>query len=118
MGKKFSKFLNVLTFGHLGRKAKKEAARQAAEKNSQLTVNTMELPDVNLVVGALGNIDNIATVSATISTITFQVKDMDKVNFETLKKTIAKGVIKSNANVTILIGDCANALKDAILKLK
>lgn len=116
MGKKLTKFLNIITFGHLARKAKKEAAKQADIKNTQLTLNTIGMPDVGAVVNALGGQDNIVNVSATISTITFQVKAMDKLNFDQLKKIAVKGVIKSADNVTLLIGDCAMALKDQIMK--
>lgn len=118
MGKKLTKFLNIITFGHLSRKAKKEAAKQAATKNSTLTVNTMGLPDVNAIASALGGIENIADISATISTITFQVRSMEKANFEQLKKIAAKGVIKSETNITLIIGDCALVLKDKILEMK
>lgn len=118
MGKKLTKFLNIITFGHLSRKAKKEAQKQAEQKNTELTLNTIAMPDVNVLVGAFGNIENIINASATISTITIEVKQMDKVNFDLVKKITGKGVIKSTTNVTILIGDCANALKDKILELK
>ena len=118
MGKKLSKFLNIITFGYLGRKAKKEAAKQAETKNTSLTVNTVGLPDINGVVNALGGVDNIVNISATISTITFQVNNMNSVNFDTLKKISIKGVIKSETNVTLLIGDCALVLKDKILEMK
>lgn len=118
MGKKLTKFLNILTFGHLSRKAKKEIAKQEANKNDQLTLNTIGLPDVQATANALGGIANIVNISATISTITFQVTDMAKINFDQLKKISAKGVIKSENNVTLLIGDCANALKAKLLELK
>lgn len=118
MGKKLTKFLNIITFGHLSRKAKKEAQKQAAQKNTELTLNTIALPDTDLLIGALGNIENIVTASATISTITIEVNQMDKINFDLLKKISGKGVIKSTTNVTLLIGDCATALRDKILELK
>lgn len=118
MGKKLTKFLDVITFGHLSRKAKKEAEKQASQKNDQLTLNTMETPDVNMLIGAFGNIDNIVTASATISTITIEVEEMGRVNFDLLKKFSSKGVIKSSTNVTLLIGDCATSLRDKILELK
>ena len=69
-------------------------------------------------VGALGNIENIITVSATISTITIEVNQMDKVNFDLLRKISNKGVIKSTTNITLIIGDCAITLRDKILELK
>lgn len=118
MGSKLTKFLNVLTLGHLNRKAKKEAKRQAEQKNSQLTLNTIHMPDVQKLVGALGNIENIVSVSSTISTITIELAQMEKANFDLLKQISIKGVIKSPTNVTLLIGDCASALKDKILELK
>lgn len=118
MTKNGAKLLNILTFGHLKRKAKKKAALEAANKNTELTLNTVALPDVAALLNAIGGNDNIANISATISTITFQVKAMDKLNFEQLKKFSSKGVIKSTDNVTLIIGDCAMALKDEILKNK
>lgn len=118
MGKKLTKFLNIVTFGHLSRKAKKEANKQAQQKNTELTLNTIGLPDINALANALGGTDNITNVSATISTITFQVTAMEKIDLDQLKKISIKGVIKSNDNVTLLIGDCAMMLKEEILKLK
>lgn len=118
MGKRLTKFLNIITFGHLSRKAKKEAARQAAIKNDKLTLNTISLPDIQATTNALGGIENIVNISSTISTITFQVTDMAKINFGQLQSISAKGVIKSENNVTLLIGDCADALKTKILELK
>lgn len=118
MGKKFSKFLNIITFGLLGRKAKKQAKKQNEKKNLTLTINTMSLPDVDDIVDSLNGIKNIKNVSATISTITFKLNDTMGVDFEQLKKISTKGVIKAETNITLLIGDCAQALKDKILQLK
>lgn len=118
MGKKLSKFLNIITFGLLNRKAKKLAQKQAENKNTQLTLNTINLPDISVLTNSLCGIENIVNISATISTITFQLNKMDGVNFDQLKKIAAKGVIKSENNITLLIGDCALLLKDEILNLK
>lgn len=118
MGKKLTKFLNIVTFGHLSRKAKKEANKQALIKNDQLTLNTVALPDISALTNALGGLDNIKSISATISTITFQVTAMEKLDFDHLKKIAIKGVIKSNDNVTLIIGDCAMTIKEEILKNK
>ncbi|MBQ0045267.1 MAG: hypothetical protein KBS35_00040 [Mycoplasma sp.] len=118
MGKKLTKFLNVLTFGHLGRKAGKEASKQEQNKNDQLTLNTIGMPDINAIANALGGVANIVNISATISTITFQVTAMDKIDFELLKKLSSKGVIKSQDNITLIIGDCAMAVKEKLLELK
>ena len=76
------------------------------------------LPDINALANALGGANNITNISATISTITFQVTAMEKIDLDQLKKISIKGVIKSNDNVTLLIGDCAMILKEEILKLK
>ncbi len=114
MGKKWNKFLNILTFGHLSRKAKKIAKQQAENKNTELKLNSMDLPNVELLVNALGGKPNISNISSTMSTITFTLLDVNKANIEQLKKICAKGAIKSNSNITLLIGDCANALEKAI----
>lgn len=118
MGKKLTKFLNILTFGHLNRKAKKEALKQDQNKNAQLTLNTINLPDIQTLANALGGTNNIASISNTISTITIKIVDMAKVDFNQLKKISIKGVIKSSDNITLLIGDCADALKNKLLGLK
>lgn len=118
MGKKMTKFLDVITFGGVSRRAKKEAEKQAATKNTELKVNTMQIPNVEALVVALGGRTNISNVTSTISTITFILMDASKVNIEQLKKISVKGVVKSNSNITLLIGDCATALKDTILKMK
>ena len=107
MGEKFSKFLNVITFGAINRRAKKKAAAMAESKNNELTLNTVALPDVAALTSALGSGSNIVNVSATISTITFDVKDMNQVNMQLLQTISKKGVIKSPTAVNLLIGDCA-----------
>lgn len=114
MGKKMTKFLDIITFGGVSRKAKKEAEKQAANKNTELKLNSMQLPNVDAFVNALGGRPNISNVTCTMSTITFTLVDVNKANIEQLKKICAKGAIKSNSNITLLIGDCANALKKAI----
>lgn len=118
MGKKLTKFLNVMTFGHLSRKAKKETARLDSVKNDHLTLNTVGLPDVQVVANSLGGISNVINITSTISTITFQVHDMAKVDIDHLKKVAVKGAIKSENNVTLIIGDCAETLKNKLLELK
>lgn len=116
MGKKLTKFLNALTFGHLNRKAKKQAAQLAANKNTELKLNSMELPNVEQLLQALGGKPNIISVSSTISTITFNLEDVSKIDTSTLKEICAKGVVKSLNSVTLLIGDCATALKEKMLQ--
>lgn len=116
MGEKWNKFLNVITFGHLSRKAKKIAKQQAETKNTELKLNSMELPDVQALTIAVGQKENITKISSTMSTITFEVVDINKVNVEELKKLCAKGVIKSTKSVTLLIGDCATKLEQEFKK--
>lgn len=113
-----TKILNILTFGHLSRKAKKQAQKEAEIKNTELTLNTIGLPDINALANALGGVENIVNISATISTISVQLNQMDKIDLEYLKKVSVKGVIKSVDNVTLLVGDCAMMLKDKLLELK
>lgn len=114
MGKTWNKILNIITFGHISRKAKKIAKQRAENKNTELQLNSMELPDVDALVNALGGKPNISNITCTMSTITFTLMDVNRANLEQLKKICAKGAIKSNSNITLLIGDCANALKKAI----
>lgn len=115
---KKTKFLNILTFGHLSRKAKKQAQQEAEMKKTELTLNTIGLPDINALANALGGITNIVNISATISTISIQLSQMEKIDLDYLKKISVKGVIKSADNVTLLVGDCAMLLKDKLLELK
>jgi len=105
-----SKFLNIITFGHLNRKAKKQAQKMAEQKNSELTLNTVSLPDVQALKNALGSDANIKSVKSTISTITFELNDMNLINQDLLKQISKKGIVKSNISVTLLIGDCATEL--------
>ncbi len=117
MNKK-AKILNILTFGHLARKAKKQAEIEAQNKKTELTLNTIGLPDINALANALGGVENIGNISATISTISIQIIQMDKINLEYLQKIATKGVVKSVDNVTLVVGDCAMTLKDKLLELK
>lgn len=106
-----SKFLNVITFGHIKRKAKKEALKLADTKNEELTLNTVALPDISILVHSLGGMSNVHSISNTISTVTFKIEDFNKVDIDHLKKLSVKGVVKSAENITLIIGDCAAELK-------
>jgi len=105
-----SKFLNIITFGHLSRKAKKLAKEQAENKNTELKVNTIALPDMEKLTNGLGGKDNVISVSSTISTVKFTLKDPTKVNFDILRAVTTKGIIKSTNDVTLVVGDCAAEL--------
>jgi len=112
MAKKSFKYiiLNILTFGHLSRKAKKIAKEQEAKKNTELKLNTMALPDLEKLSSALGGRENIVSASSTISTVKFVLTDPNKINLDVLKEIAAKGVIKTADGVTIVVGDCATEL--------
>jgi len=112
MAKKSFKYiiLNILTFGHLSRKAKKIAKEKEANKNTELKLNTMALPDLEKLSSALGGRENIISASSTISTVKFVLTDVNKINLDVLKEIAAKGVIKTADGVTIVVGDCANEL--------
>lgn len=114
MGQKLSKFLNVITFGAINRSAKKKAQRMEQEKNSQLTLNTIELPDVEKLLVLLGNKENVARISTTISTIKFELYDINLVKVDEIKELTKKGIIKNANSLTLLIGDCAGQLKKVI----
>ena len=104
------KFLNIITFGHINRKAKKEII-ELKNKNIHFKQHTIDLPNINQLVNALGDKKNIQTITNTISSITFKVYDQKKINFNELKRIKQKGIINSNNSITLLIGDCAEMIK-------
>lgn len=108
-----SKFLNIITFGHINRKAKKRII-ETKNKNNYFKQHTIELPNIDQLLNALGGKDNIWSITNTISSITFTVYDSKKINFNELKYISKKGIINSNNSITLLIGDCAEKIKQLL----
>lgn len=113
MTSNWHKILNILTFGYLNRKAKKIAKNSS--KNQELVLNTLNIPDIDVLINDLGGEANILEVSSTISTISFHLKNLDIVKRDQLEKILKGGVMKSADNITLIVGDCANGIEKEIL---
>lgn len=108
-----SKFLNIITFGYINRKARKKIDK-LNNKNDSFKQHTIDLPNINKLVEALGGKENIQTITNTISSITFKIYHSENVNLQKLKKISKKGIISSHNSITLLIGDCAEKIKQLI----
>ncbi len=67
-----------------------------------------------LIIAGLGGADNIETVNNCFTRLRCEVKDINKVDQELIKKADQKGVIINGNNVQIIIGMTVETVKDAV----
>lgn len=104
--------LNILTFGHLGRKVK--AKLKANEtKNNTLLADSTSLIDVKQVFSVFKK-ENIISVKASISSLVIEVKDKKNVDVTNIHKITKKGISINNNTYTIIVGQGAVTLAKEI----
>ena len=97
--------LNILTFGHLGRKVK--AKLKANEtKNTTLLSNNLCLINTKQIFMIFKK-ENIVSASASISSLVIEVKDKTLVNVANIHKITKKGVSINGNTYTIIVGQGA-----------
>lgn len=104
--------LNILTFGHLGRKVK--AKLKANEtKNNTLLADSTSLIGVKQVFSVFKK-ENIISVKASISSLVIEVKDKKNVDVTNIHKITKKGISINNNTYTIIVGQGAATLAKEI----
>lgn len=107
-------FYYIATFGIGYLVAKKKAKKIAETVNTELTI-TKEVPfEVNNIIDAIGGINNYVSNTATLNSIKIEVKDIELINKDKIKKMGAKGTILGDNNVTCLFGDYSKTLSSLI----
>ena len=87
--------------------------------NKRPASNTVaKLPfDINVLVAALGKINNIEAVDAKLSKLNVKLKDTALVDVEAIKKLGASGIIKKSAGFTFIFGSLSEKISAELNKL-
>lgn len=109
-------FLNFLTFGYLKKKVAKKINEINNKKNLSLKLNTIEKPNLKHFFLVFGGKENINRVSATISTLSINVKNTALINFEKINLLLKKGFSQNGNNFILLLGDCSQDFASDIKK--
>jgi PTS system D-glucosamine-specific IIC component len=83
-------------------------------KNKKVTSSVKVTIDIDVLLDALGGINNIESVEATTSKASFIVKDTDGIKASMIKELGATGVVQSNQKVTAIFGKASQAIIEAI----
>ena len=111
--------LDVITLGTFEIYLHNKAKKVANVKNSELTYSKTYGFDINDIINDLGGIDNIENVSATLSSVKINLKNINLVIADLQKKYKIKGITKSNNVLILIFGDNAKAIAENIeLSLK
>jgi phosphotransferase system IIB component len=115
---KFSYILaNVFTLGLYSVSAKNKAKKIASTPNSELQVaKKLTIDPVNFM-KALGGKTNIYSCNAELSALKVSLVDGSTIKKENLDKFKIHGFMKNNNSLTLIIGDEAPLLAEAITKL-
>ncbi|MDE5766942.1 MAG: PTS transporter subunit EIIB [Malacoplasma sp.] len=104
----------ILTFGIGYLIAKRKAKKIATNVNTELTVSEKIPFEVNEIIEAIGGLENYISNTASLNSIKFNVKNIELVDKERIKKMGAKGVMMSDETVTCLFGDYSKKLSTLI----
>ena len=108
--------LNLLTFGYFKRKVEKKINEINNKKNLTLTLNTIEKPNLEQFFLIFGGKNNIALVSATISTLSITVKNILPIDLKKISLLSKKGFSQNGNNFILLLGDCSQTFASDIKK--
>lgn len=109
--------LDILTLGILEIVLHKKAKKIANVKNSELTYSKTYKFNINDFINDLGGINNIENVSATISSVKINLKQINLININLQKKYQIKGITKSNNALILIFGDNAKTIAENIEQL-
>lgn len=92
------------------------AALRIKVKNKQASQSDND--EVYFMVQYLGGIDNIISARATMSKITVQLIDPERINVEAIKGLGASGIVQTKKNTTIILGDASQDFANKINEMK
>lgn len=100
----------IFTFGIGYLIAKKKAKKIASTTNTELTVTNSVPFEVTEIITAIGGEQNYLGNTATINSIKIEVKDIELIDKEKIKKMGALGVSLSQDSIRCLFGDYSKKL--------
>lgn len=81
-------------------------------------LSDFKLPfEIDILVNALGKIENINNVSAKLSKLNVEVKDTSLVEIDSIKKLGASGVIEKSNGYTFIFGMASEKISEELNKL-
>ncbi len=106
----------ICTFG-IGYFYIKNKAKKVAEEQKEEIEVAKEVPfEIQNLLDLLGGLDNVKKTDSTISTFKVELKEVNLVKIDEIKKLgNAKGVMKSGNKVSIVFGDYSKTL-DSFIK--
>lgn len=88
-----------------------------SEEKSKIDLNENDIKNAQIIIEGLGGKENISSVNNCFTRLRVDVKEVDKVNKEIIKKSKQKGVIINGNNVQIVIGMGVENTKENVKKL-
>ena len=109
------KKLNLMTPGRSAEwSAEVSGDKNALESSGTTEVDAKQQEMVQNIINGLGGKDNINTMGCCMTRLRVEVKDPSKVNEETIKKAIDKGLFKNGTNVQIVVGTNVHSVYDLL----
>lgn len=109
------KKLNLMTPGRSAEwSAEVSGDTNALESSGTPEVDAKQQEMVQNIINGLGGKDNINTMGCCMTRLRVEVKDPNKVNEETIKKAIDKGLFKNGTNVQIVVGTNVHSVYDLL----
>ena len=109
------KKLNLMTPGRSAEwSAEVSGDNNALESSGTPEVDAKQQEMVQNIINGLGGKDNINTMGCCMTRLRVEVKDPNKVNEETIKKAIDKGLFKNGTNVQIVVGTNVHSVFDLL----
>jgi PTS system D-glucosamine-specific IIC component len=107
----------ILTFGIAYFFIKRKARKLASIQSNELKYNDKIKFNINNFVNKLGGKQNIVSSTSTINSLKLVLKDASNVKKENLDKFGIHGFMKNNNTLTLIFGDNAIAIKEALDKI-
>ncbi|MDR0341394.1 MAG: PTS transporter subunit EIIB [Mycoplasmataceae bacterium] len=113
--KKFAYYLSyIFSFGLVYFYYRSKAKSNVLTYKNKLTVSEKIDFDLNDLVNAVGGKENIVSINAELSTLKFVLKKASEISKEDFNMINVYGFIKNNNNLTLVTGDNAQAIAQAI----
>lgn len=85
--------------------AKNKAKKLAKQVNSEIKVNENIDFNIDELITELGGLENISSVSSTLSCLIVELKDKTLIEINNFNKFITKGVFLTNNKLNLIFGD-------------
>jgi phosphotransferase system IIB component len=104
----------ITSFGILYWVSKHRAKRLSKTVNTELSSSEKVGFSVDSLIRALGTRKNIKDITSTLSSVSFIVDDINKIDEKEFRKNGVQGVLKHANKLTLIFGDNAPAIKKVI----